>query len=366
MKNSYDIILYFSWIHACHVHKYLALKDELNKHANTLLIFDNGKLGVSPSQGKLFEEFLDNVIVTDLNQATQILSNYNPKILVMGSDKQTLPWQRQINEQLKSTTIQLPHFVGVDDYYSGTDFFTVLGPMHEMPFIQQRRGKVKNKIHVNPWLYGLSDQCLPSNLSREEFCKKYKLNPDKEIFIWLPDMSLVSGCGQGQETTSEHLEIYSKICSIDNTIISVHPNEYKRYKSERIGNKWTYELANSTKPLLDPIDRHWAYKYCACGASQMSTVGMEFGFFNKPFVYIGKGSPKRWDKTWEVDGKNCYPWVGSECPADKIEEFFAKKLYKIEDQDLYKQHREKFCTDPSRNFIEFLAEEILATHIIKK
>ena len=366
MKSSYDIILYFSWTHSSHIHKYLALKDELNKHANTLLIFDNGKFGATQRQAKVFEAFWDNVIITDLNQATQILFNYNPKILIMGSDKQTLPWQRQVNQQLKSTTIQLPHLVGVDDYYSGTDFFTVLGPIHEIQSFADRRGKVKNKIHVNPWLHDLVENCLPYNLTRKQFCEKYKLNENEDILIWLPNMSLVSGCDEGEETERETLEIYNKICSVDNVIVSVHPNEYRRHKSERIGNKWTYELVSSSRPVLDPIDCHWAYKYCACGISQVSSIGIEFGFFDKPFVYLGKGSPKHWDKAWAVDGKSYFSWVGDECPSHKIEEFFAEKLYKIEDKNLYKQHREKFCVDPNKNFIKFLAEKILLTDIIKK
>ena len=293
MKSSYDIILYFSWVHSSHIHKYLALKEQLNKHANTLLIFDNGRFGVTADQIKPFEPFMQDTIVANLRKANEIIFDYNPKILILGSDKQTLPWQRQINYQLKSTTIQLPHFIGVDVYYSGTDFLAVSGPAQEainknVPNVVD----VKNKLNINPWLYDLTEQCLPNNLTREGFCKKYNLNPEKEIFIWLPDTQLAQkniNCFGGpplhdlpghNDTLEEATSRYRAVCNIENVIVKVHPNEFKDYNPK--SDKWSYEVSNASAPVIDPIDTHWAYKYSDCGIGYTTSAGLEFGFFETP------------------------------------------------------------------------------------
>ena len=50
MKESYDVILYFGWVHSSSMHKYFALKEELSKHTNTLLILGNSNYGISNEQ----------------------------------------------------------------------------------------------------------------------------------------------------------------------------------------------------------------------------------------------------------------------------------------------------------------------------
>jgi len=363
MKKLYDIILYFSWVHSSHIHKYLALKEELNKYVNTLLIFGNGQLGVSQDQEKAFDKFFDNTITTNLNQATQILLDNKPKILIFGSDKQTSHWQRQINNQLsRSTTVQLPSCHGPDLYYSGTDLIAVLGPVQEILNKNLPDAAGVNKININPWLYDLVEDCLPYQLSKEQFCEKYRLKANEEIFLWLPDMTTVSGAIIG--TKEEALQRYKKVCELENVITKVHPNEFKRYKSEKINNKWSYEIAGAHSPILDPIDAHWAYKYCDCGISDTSITGIEFGFFNKPFIYLDECAPQvddgsHWEKFYIVNGKNYFSWVGHECPSNQLNEFIEKKQYKIKDNSLYQQHREKFCENPNKTGIKLLTEAVL-------
>jgi len=389
VKNSYDIILYFAWVHPSHIHKYLSLKKELNKRFNCLLIFGNDgswccpNYGVSSEQLKPFNRFLDDVLIAGRDLVGQILHEHKPKILVFGSDQHAHDWQRQISSELSATTIQLPHLLSSEIFTNANpDYFAVFGPIHEAflqncspEHVQNYASVVKpsQKISINPWLYGLHEDCLSTELSREDFCEKYQLNPDKEILLHCPDWGslnaallspskTVTGGALGQEI----LNIYKDTCELDNVITQLHPNEYKRHKSDRIGNKWSYELIYPSASILDPVDSHWAYKYCACGTSHISTIGLEFGFLNKPFVYVGNSAPPRWYSAWEWDGINHYSWVGHECPRDKMRDFFANKNYRIEDQGLYKKHQEKFSIDPNVNFIEFLAEKILSVDIIKK
>ena len=388
MKSSYDIILYFAWVHPSHIHKYLSLKKELNKQFNCLLIFGNDgswccpNYGVSSDQLKPFNRFLDDVLIAGRDLVGQILHEHKPKILVFGSDQHAHDWQRQISSQLSATTIQLTHLLSSEMFTNANpDYFAVFGPTHEAylqncppEHVQNYASVVKpsQKININPWLYGLHEDCLPTELSREDFCEKYRLNPNKEILLHLPDWGSIHsalsspGCIVDGMPGEEILSAYKATCELENAVTQLHPNEYKRHKSSRIGNKWSYELICPLASILDPIDSHWAYKYCACGISHISTVALEFGFFNKPFVYTG--NPLAWatKHSWVWGGTNHYSWVGHECPQDKMKEFFANKNYTIEDQGLYKKHQEKFSIDPNVNFIEFLAEKILSVDIIKK
>jgi len=417
MKNAYDIILYFGWVHPSHIHKYLSLKKELNKRASCLLVLGNNKCGkcsnygVSNEQLKPFDRFLDDVLVADLNQASQILHEYKPKILVFGSDQHAWRWQRQISSQLSATTIQLPHLMSSEIFTNANpDYFAVFGPTHEAflqncvnPKVHHARSRLRwrhggarpdnqdfcsgvPRIYVNPWLYGLHEDCLPIELSREDFCKKYKLNANKEMPLHCPSWGSVRAAvsavqnnklkelamppplfnDKSRMTFEDVLNVHKEIYALDNVITQLHPNEYKRYKSNQIGNKWSYEIMCPTASVVDPIDSHWAYKYCDYGIGHVSSIGLEFGFFNKPFVYIDKSSPLNWCSDWEWDGVNHYSWVGHECPLDEMRDFLANKNYRIEDEDLYKKHQEKFSTNPNVNSIEFLAEKIASVEIIKK
>jgi len=417
MKNAYDIILYFGWVHPSHIHKYLSLKKELNKRASCLLVLGNNKCGkcsnygVSNEQLKPFDRFLDDVLVADLNQASQILHEYKPKILVFGSDQHAWRWQRQISSQLSATTIQLPHLMSSEIFTNANpDYFAVFGPTHEAflqncvnPKVHHARSRLRwrhggarpdnqdfcsgvPRIYVNPWLYGLHEDCLPIELSREDFCKKYKLNANKEMPLHCPSWGTVRAAvsavqnnklkelamppplfnDKSRMTFEDVLNVHKEIYALDNVITQLHPNEYKRYKSNQIGNKWSYEIMCPTASVVDPIDSHWAYKYCDYGIGHVSSIGLEFGFFNKPFVYIDKSSPLHWCSDWEWDGVNHYSWVGHECPLDEMRDFLANKNYRIEDEDLYKKHQEKFSTNPNVNSIEFLAEKIASVEIIKK
>ena len=417
MKNAYDIILYFGWVHPSHIHKYLSLKKELNKRASCLLVLGNNKCGecsnygVSNEQLKPFDRFLDDVLVADLNQASQILHEYKPKILVFGSDQHAWRWQRQISSQLSATTIQLPHLMSSEIFTNANpDYFAVFGPTHEAflqncvnPKVHHARSRLRwrhggarpdnqdfcsgvPRIYVNPWLYGLHEDCLPIELSREDFCKKYKLNANKEMPLHCPSWGSVRAAvsavqnnklkelamppplfnDKSRMTFEDVLNVHKEIYALDNVITQLHPNEYKRYKSNQIGNKWSYEIMCPTASVVDPIDSHWAYKYCDYGIGHVSSIGLEFGFFNKPFVYIDKSSLLHWCSDWEWDGVNHYSWVGHECPLDEMRDFLANKNYRIEDEDLYKKHQEKFSTNPNVNSIEFLAEKIASVEIIKK
>ena len=241
---------------------------------------------------------------------------------------------------------------------------------------------VKNKININPWLYDLNERCLPNTFTREEFCKKYSLNPDKEIFIWLPDMQLsqknLKCFGGGQplhnlpghtDTLKEATSRYKDVCSIENVVVKVHPNEFKSYNQTQDIPRWSYEISDAKAPVIDPVDTHWAYKYSDCGIGYTTSAGIEFGFFETPFIYLDSAAPQvddgsHWDKVWMVDGKNYFSWVGHEYESHQLEEFLLSKDYKITDSSEYQKHREKLCFSPNEDFLKVLAEKILSTHII--
>ena len=366
MKKSYDIILYFGWVHSSSMHKYFALKEELNKKVNTLLVIGNTNYGMSEKQFSLFKDFSEDVVLADTARAREIFFHYKPKVLVLGGVKWEHSWQSEISANLGSTTIQLPHGVFGEVWIKcNPEYLAMLGPIHEL-FIEHHKPEFKNvkKIKINPWLHGLCERCLPTKLSRQDFCEKYNLNPNKDIFIWLPDMLLVSG-GENLNprygvTKKELLNIYKEVCNLGNTIIKLHPNEYKRHKAQAINNKWSYELAEVSAPVLDPIDSHWAYKYAACGIAHASAVGVVFGYFATPFVHIGTGAASNWDPEWVINGQTYYSWVGHECGTDEITNFFKNKKYEISDKKLYQDHKDKFCFDAKVDPIEYLAEKILS------
>ena len=83
MKKSYDIILYFGWVHSSSMHKYFALKEELNKKVNTLLVIGNTNYGMSEKQFSLFKDFSEDVVLADTARAREIFFHYKPKVLVL-------------------------------------------------------------------------------------------------------------------------------------------------------------------------------------------------------------------------------------------------------------------------------------------
>jgi len=78
--NSYDIVLHFEWVHNSHVHKYLALNKKLNEHCKSLLIFNEGDLGITKELFSNFKtEDCANVLLMPYKQTIDLLSKMDYK-----------------------------------------------------------------------------------------------------------------------------------------------------------------------------------------------------------------------------------------------------------------------------------------------
>lgn len=355
--SNYDVILHFEWIHNSHVHKYLALNKKLNKQCKSLMVFDNSQFGISKDFFSNFKkDDCVNVLLISPNEAKNLLSKFNYKIYIGSSCGQKGHRDAVDIANKKAVTIQISDQMG--DAYCCKNFriYSLINN------IMSDVCNYNNKIiwYSNCLLWDDIEECLPYNLTRNEFCSKYFLNPDKDILIWMPDNIQ---CQKGQA-----IVVYEQICKIDNVIIKLHPNEHKRHKSEIVNGKWSYELYTNRKvPVLNPIDTHWAFRYASCGFGYTSTIGLEFSLCGKPFVYIDQSNNKNnlpiaYTFTDDINKKNFggkFSWVGGDCDSSDLNCFIEEKKYVVLDNNLYNKHKDLFLAYPNKKSIDVLSEQII-------
>jgi len=354
--TEYDIVLNFEWIHNSHIHKYLAFSKSLNRFCKCLLVINNGKLGITEEYKRQFkDEDVKGVIFCGMDAAAKLLEKLKYKIYVSSSagSKSNRYWVNVAGK--KSTTVIISDFMGDAGYCRLFNIYSLINPI----MIKTVGYRPTNIWFSNCLLWDNISDCLPYSLTKTEFCDKYSLDPKKDIFLWMPDGIQ---CQKGLA-----IEVYKKVCSLDNVIIKLHPNEYSRNKADMVNNKWSYDLyADKKVTVLNTIDTHWAYTYADCGFSHTSAVGLEFPIYKKPFVYVdhpslGGNKDLPYD-TWVRLNKEHFggefSWVGGSCSCSDLHNFVNEKKYVVP-YNLYNEHMKKFLAFPEKRAIDVLTEQLI-------
>jgi len=353
-----DVILYFEEVRKEHVHKYFLLNKELNKRCKSLLMLKHGSGGGPYGIGKEYfdlypKEYKENVLLVDENYAIGVFDQNPCKVAVFDSGKMV---NQQVIDFVKnkgSLTFQVSKCFG-DLYCKGADVSCYVNKLHLECDTSQGFQIPDNKIFSNNFLFDVTAEGLPQPLSKGEFCEKYSLDSNRDIFVYLPT---AIQCVRADQKAQN---VYRKVCSsIDNLVIKLHPNEYARYKADRVGYKWSYELyADKEIPVLDQIDTHWCYSYADCGIAYQSGIGIEFGIYETPFMYVNDGEmePRGINGAW---WKEKYSWVGLGCTIEELDDIILNKKYVIEDKSRYQKHKEKFLAYPNEHGYKVLSRQIL-------
>lgn len=360
LSQNPDIILYFEEVRKEHVHKYLLLNKELNKYSISLLMIRKGKGGgpygiEEEYYNKHFsEEYKKNVLLVDDNIAAQIIHNNTSKIAVFGSGKFV---NASIINHCKSKgalTFQVSKVFG-DLYNKGADISCYINELHLQCDTAQGFKINPNRLFTNNFLFDRTGDGLSNQMSKEDFCKKYNLNPDKEIFVYLPT---AIQCVHGDENAQK---AYRHVCkNVDNLIIKLHPNEYARWKADRVGYKWSYEIYTDKKiPVLEQQDAHWCYEYVDCGIAYQSGIGIEFGIYETPIIYLRVDNPldQGVNGPWWKEG---YSWVGPSCKIEDLDGIIENKKYETEDELAYLNHKAKYLFEPNEHGYKVLSRNLLS------
>ena len=188
-----------------------------------------------------------------------------------------------------------------------------------------------------------------------DFCTKYNLDPNKEIFVYLPT---AIQCVHGDENAQK---AYRYVCNnVDNLIVKLHPNEYARWKADRVNYRWSYEIYTDRKiPVLEQQDTHWCYEHASCGIAYQSGIGIEFGIYETPIIYIKSDNPI----SQGVNGhwwKDDYSWVGAGCKVEELDDIIKNKGYLPKSEKEYQRHKEKYLKYPNEHGYKVLAKALVS------
>ena len=365
-KKDYDVVLYFCGCYKSHLHKYLSLHRSLSKHCNSLLILSNSvKWGVDSNFLKThYSESLSNVISTDDSSAFDILSTYDYKLGVFGCSfrKGNINYSDiDIAKKRKIKTLQITE-TPLDFYYGNSDIVSLISPYYLG--LTDKGWECEEKIFSNALLWDNIDTCLPYKLSKIEFCEKYNLDPDRRILMWCPSSAHSHPEKTDPKFGKRQQDVYRYVCNLDNVIVKLHPNEYRRHKSHILDNRWTYELyADKKVSVLDELDGHWAMTYLDYLISYQSSIGPESALYKKPCIHINvdednllfaKNQPGRGLSAWE----DKYIWAGSlACNLENLNDL-VDSGFQLSNQE-YEDVLDILLWDKNKSAVELLTEQIL-------
>ena len=342
--KSYDVVFYAYWVHSSHIHKYIALHNRLKKHCNVLTLMAKDEFGITDEEFNLFRESdVEGVVHVTMEEALEKLQEVNFKVGLFSSngrkgwvaeDGDPEPLHGKDIEIAKSkgaVTIQISEMMS-DFYYAGADIASLVSKLeiewhrsggHRYQWRPFDADPQPKYMFSNCLLWDNTDECLPYHLTREQFCEKYNLNPEKDFYVWLPDA--IINLFRGTPRSNHYRNIYKEVCSLDNVVIKLHPHDYKGLNYFKFGNEHSSELfANGTQAsVVEPIDTHWCYKYASCGISSQSSVSIEFPMYRTPFLYVDiDTAPMPW--------KRYFASFAHHCRLDELREFMTNKDYEVE------------------------------------
>ena len=398
MKQKYDVVLYFYWVHTHTVNKIIALHKELEKDHDVLTIFGNDSQGISKETFALFREFItEDIVLKNTQAALDLLRKVDFKIGVFSSNgrkgfrKDAPPnedgtepislgakWP-DIGRDIKiakdkgALSIQISEMIN-DNYYAGADIVSLISPSMRDYHIASGESSPYELFHISQWrpydarpepkyiysncLFWDSDEgverYLPYQLTRKDFCEKYNLDEEKDILIYLPSDCRWGFTGKDEQTigytSGVAQEVYKKACSMDNVILKLHPKEYKNWMSYDVDEKRSYEILGiEDVRILEEVDTHWAYKYAACGISESSSVSIEFPLYKTPFLYV---------HPWRFPWAKLFISLSYVCGLGDFDSFIENKAYKEEISGLREFYNDTILADPTRSAVKILAEQI--------
>jgi len=200
---------------------------------------------------------------------------------------------------------------GLDHWPHGVDYACVKGPFskRQMLYFQEKLPGPGNLsedqiiitgsiIHEH---YHQEEGAQPVSLSREAFCKHYRLDPshpivalfpkgigsfEKKIAAWFPDWPDAKRAAYNQW----FLDKYTQICRAIrearcNLIIKMHPSAYAAYLT-RTDQEYAYWQQFPWARTLAPEHTYACYQCAACGVGISTHSSLDLGYFNKPFIYV--------------------------------------------------------------------------------
>jgi hypothetical protein len=353
MPSGFDVVLFFHGTNPCLTENYINLNFQLNKAGiSAFTIFHGGGewSASGPTIKKCLEkepELAKNIhLSSGGTESLNLLSDLDYKIGVTNGYfyKMThffahLP----LMSQKASRLIQIAdHAMDFKGFEFATDFFVIPSFFDSIPQMRDLKALSKswkiNFTHTGFFNWERIDCLHPNALTKSKFCEKYNLNKDEPILGWGP--SSVPRLG-GSEGHFDAREMYSFVTRLPNVITKLHPAEYRRRKSFKLGGKFSFEIFGPEGCIcLDPEDHHWWLEYCDVIISYNSSIHWNAQQYNTPVIYI---EPKEKGPLAPISSlldASLFKYVGEKCPLDSLEDCLEKEKYKREDSEFEETKKE--------------------------
>jgi hypothetical protein len=121
--------------------------------------------------------------------------------------------------------------------------------------------------------------------SKEVFFKKYSLDINKKLFLFLPPAPQI----HDEKFREDYINICKIISKKYNLLIKGHPTDYSKRKTGNFYNgKTSWEKLCPDTKAVQPEEFHEAIHYCEAGISIFSTVFAELNNFKKPIIFVNR------------------------------------------------------------------------------
>lgn len=267
-------------------------------------------------------------------------------VVVAGTTSKSNTTIFEIANELGVATVQHSNNADFDMRYHGADWVCVRGEFHLKERIRRQQLPLDRMVITGSTQFDCAQQPKVRQASKEEFCKKYGLDPTKRIAVWLPSAP--------QAHFEWNMQKYVEICETvrdsgsHSLVIKAHPNDYTKRKSETTFNgQHTWEVLTPWASVVEPEDAYICYKLSDVGISTHSSVSMEFPLFHTPFIYVDADK----DPVLQLHKHNWAEWfdeiavpslVGMYCSSDELAGVLAEEKYRISDPELFENHIAEF------------------------
>jgi hypothetical protein len=392
--KTYDVIIYLG-INQSHLHKYFNLRNELGKNFKTLLIIDYTRWGLTGNRlesseyiYKLYKEHFDNhdvILCKNLKEAVNIIAGTPHKLGIYGASASRRKGMFMgsgcdidASKAQGAKTIQISWTTGELAYknnaYKGSDYVSLISKeiynlLTDNHRDVDRYNSFVNKqkiLYSNCLIYDPIENFIPNILSKESFYQKYSLDDKKPVFIYtpasVPSLKNKKGGGFGLQS---YERVIKDLPEISNVFIKLHPSDLRLWKSDRIQNKYSFQLINEYEKHINnvnfllPSDTHWGYKYCNAVLACQSTISWDVSQYKKPTIYLdinNKNNVAFNNQDW----KN-YFWPGMKSIESKnLREFFSNPAsYNVKEEIFDKFNKKYFLNEHSYMILSDQVKDIL-------
>ena len=371
--SEYDVVFYAHWIHSSCMHKYLALHNRLKSKCKVLTIMNEGEFGISKEQFSMYrDEDKEGVVLLPMSESLEMLESIDFKVglftsngrkgWVLEGENPPALGKRDIEIAKKkgAISVQISEMM-TDFYYAGADIASLISPLtvdwhvrrgdHRFQWRPYDANPQPKYMFSNCLLWDNMEECLPYKLTRNQFCDKYNLNPEKDFHVWLPDT--IAHLFWKTQQAKHYQEIYKKVCSLDNVVTKLHPHDYKGLQYFKFGDKHSTELLGCEQtPVIDPIDTHWCYKYASCGISFQSSVSVEFLAYRVPFLYI---DVEKANMPW----KRLFTSLAHRRSLPEVSNFINNRHYLMPIEGLRDFYETEILYDKDKKALDLLDEQVM-------